>query len=293
MEIEGDRADRRRRSLWRRVLAKGGDEVALAKLKSYTRIVQSLQQKLQESERRELLSNWLHQPDLEAREVWFNDEKASASLLAGDLRWASLPVQMKILGPNLLQRGNTPKIALHSILIPAGVVTYAPQQGVMDRYDFIRHSGGRLDIRGRLAPTPAASRLFITEEEGLKIVQPFVRAALRFACDLAAEDGAGTAWREWVWNLDFEYCAFLLQSEDIHYCEERLGYLLKEGQESTRVDRSELERRFGPRIPVAGDSRDGLSRNDFLTQILARLGTTSREECGSIDFAQIEYVNLP
>jgi hypothetical protein len=241
------------------------------------------------TEEREILVRRYKGFQIEQRELWFNKEEAALSLFDGNLLWAGLPIRFSVesFKERLLQKAAEPRVALHSVLIPAGIVSYSPHRGEMDKVLFLtRASGARLDLRGCSAPTPAANRLFIPDSESWKIVKPFVRASFRFACDLTAEDGADAAWRAWMERLVYRTTS-LLEPEDIRYCAEIFGYLMQVGEGTIRMKPSEMEQRFGRRVPIAPtySARHGLVESDFLTRILAALGSENIDG--------IRYIDLP
>jgi hypothetical protein len=284
--------------LLRRVLGHLDDSDAAAVLKQNYGVsdVRDRIRKLN-SEEREIFLKGLDRESLTSRpdevfkqrEVWFNNEEATLSLLQGSLRWIDLPVRLLSgfpLDGELLGRVSTLRVALHSILVPAGIARYSPNEGEMAKINFVSHvSGAKVDVRGRSAPTPAASRLFIPDSEGWRLSKPLARAFLYFACDLAAEDGADASWREWMKEV-VERTVSALEPEDIRYCANTFGYLLQDKREKTIVKPIAVERRFGDRVPIATNpNSQGLVQNDFLTKMLMRL------RCKVVD--GIEYVNLP
>ena len=94
------------------------------------------------------------------------------------------------------------QIALHSILIPAGIVRWSPADAWSERGGLVPFFGGlRIDVRGQQAPRPAAHRLFIPREEAEGFSDRYFHASLLHGIGLAVQHGPDPMWRRWFCEL--------------------------------------------------------------------------------------------
>ncbi len=151
---------------------------------------------------------------------WAEDSEAVTAFLTGSLEnWVDQPLQ---LGDVLLHHRDE-QIALHSILIPAGIVNWSPADARSVGVSILPSFGGlRLDARGPKAPRPAAHRLFIPRGEAAVFTQQYLHAALLYAAELVAQHGRTQDWRRWLsklantaLDLGLDQVEFFRLSEDL------------------------------------------------------------------------------
>ncbi|HEX7185325.1 MAG TPA: hypothetical protein VF756_26105 [Thermoanaerobaculia bacterium] len=171
-------------------------------------------------------------------------------------------------------------IALHSILLPAGIVEWSPLNATSTRLGLLPFFGGvRVDVRGEQAPRPAAHRLFVPREEIGTFRQQFLYAALLHGADLVGQHGRSRIWRSWFSELvgaalqiGLEKTTFARAFGQI--VEDACGLAVKVNEEVVAyLSRAEiLERSSGP-ILFGFDSglSEGLFREDPVNQLLSAL----------------------
>jgi len=132
---------------------------------------------------------------------WASDPEVVSSLMEERADWADQPVSFGRNGTVGNFREDE-RLALHAVLVPAGVVSWSPERGIGKPESMLTLFGGsRIDVRGAKAPRPAAHRLFIPEEGIDDLRQQYLRAALRHGADLLSAHGEDASWRRWFGRL--------------------------------------------------------------------------------------------
>lgn len=200
---------------------------------------------------------------------WFEVPGVAEQLLRGERGWAGLsPVFSDSLPLNAWPQA----LALHGVLLPAGVVKWNPMGGYARKLRLLSLAGGaQIDARGASTPVPAASRLFVEYQEADKVMLPFARAVLRHAAELTTQGAGGQDWQAWFSSLlssikELYFWPEALFSE-YELCEATAGYQVGAlGKNS--VGRQELIRKYGRWVPVSRFSDDAIHIYNDSTVIL-------------------------
>jgi len=144
----------------------------------------------------------------------------------------------------------------------------------------------RIDIRGPLAPTPAASRLFIQDDAASRAaVLNVVRAALRHAIELVGSRVTDGGWRAWLSEV-VESFADLVHphspalDEELAILDKRFPLTYLCNGESRLLYKSEIIERFGALVDrrfLGHDIESGPDCLDPLTRSIASLHLKEEE----------------
>jgi hypothetical protein len=132
---------------------------------------------------------------------WAKQPAVITSFLEGSPTWADEPVLFT--DANLVDTTEDEDlIALHSILLPAGIVEWSPLEARSKNLDLLRFFGGaQVDVRGPQAPRPAAHRLFVPAGEATELRQQYLYATLLHGISLVGQNGRTQDWRRWFCEL--------------------------------------------------------------------------------------------
>ena len=201
---------------------------------------------------------------------WFELPGIPERLLRAEKDWAG---QSPHFDDSLSLRVWPQAVALHGVLLPAGVVKWDPMSGYARKLRLLSGVGGaQIDSRGVEAPVPAASRLFVETKEGAKVVIPFARAVLRHAVELATQDGQGGRWLSWFASFMYSIRGLYFWPEalfaEFELCEAVMGYTIGHG--GRRMWRQELIKKYGKWVPVGGNTPEAIFpyRDSTVTMLL-------------------------
>jgi Histidine kinase-, DNA gyrase B-, and HSP90-like ATPase len=211
-------------------------------------------------------------------EPWYGAVGIAKQLLSRSYGWVSRPLRYD--GDHPVRfKGYPADIALHGVLLPAGLLWWNPMDGNSGRLALLTVPGGaQLDVRGHGSPTPAASRLFVDSREAGKVLIPLTRLVLRHALGLPATNSSALGWDEWIDDLlgsikrALWYEAVIGEWEML---QNHLKYRVKVGGEVIYMSRQEVIQKFGRWAPVSGErfaetynGRDGLDLGVGTTLLL-------------------------
>jgi hypothetical protein len=130
---------------------------------------------------------------------WYAVPGLPEKLLSSNHDWILNPPRLNV----SFRLPNRPRdLALHGIRIPGGVVHWDPSRGAAKKVEIGDFPGGaQIDARSPAAPIPAASRLFVTAEQGEHVLGALWRAIARHACVLAFSRSHDANWRSWFSSL--------------------------------------------------------------------------------------------
>jgi hypothetical protein len=133
---------------------------------------------------------------------WTKRPEDVKAFLTGSIEWANQPLHLASENIESPVQASLLAIALHSILLPAGIVKWSPIDAKSERISILPLFGGlRIDVRGLQAPQPAAHRLFVPDEEAEDLRQQYLNAALLHGVDLVVQYGRTLDWRRWFGEL--------------------------------------------------------------------------------------------
>lgn len=235
-------------------------------------------------------------------QVWWSLSQVAEGLLQGSLDsahchtcWAeALLSHFNSLSVFLPDPRVPQEMALHGILIPAGIVKWDPMKGQAVPADFIPIPGGlRVDVRGESSPSPVASRLFVDYDGAVPTIATYLRALLHHAADLTYGRAKDPSWRKWYCNV---LCRTLtlgvpIPTEDIEYLASSMSYMYRGRRGGWRfLTHSELLSKFGQRV-IHG-ARAGFAERDIMNAILLRRHRKRELGDGSIEI-DVESVSNP
>jgi hypothetical protein len=203
---------------------------------------------------------------------WYSDADAATALLEGGTGWAkgNIDLSARIAGLR-----PTSELALHGILLPAGMMSWNPMRGVSERQNVLHGPvGGVVDIRrGRVAP--AASRLFIDSRDAEQLSVPLLRACIRFGQSLCLRPGADAfEWRRWLGEILvplFYHVRWrqILEVLEMPHLERTQGYVYNDNGARTVHSREELVSQFGKRVPLnKTGAGEGIDDSDMVNRLL-------------------------
>ena len=205
---------------------------------------------------------------------WWSNGDVVMDLHHGGQQWAKHRVRFT----DPLMLGRSSQMALHGIALPAGVVQWQPMEGMARRVDLVpRGWGVHVDLRGNSLPTPAASRLSISESDAESVCVPILRAVTRHALSLATRESRviSVNWHNWlrsvveyVGELPFGRSALWLEFADVEIA---LGYRWLTSASMETRSRDELVQEQGRWVPCGyGKPNSGawLELNDGANEIL-------------------------
>jgi hypothetical protein len=196
--------------------------------------------------------------------AWYSHPRAATELLRGGVGWAKGDIDV---GERITGLRPASELALHGILLPAGLMSWNPMRGASERQNLLHGPiGGAVDIRrGRVAP--AASRLFIDARDADQLTVPLLRACIRFGQSLCPRTGADALeWRRWLGEIlvplfyQFRWRQ-TLEALEMPHLERTQGYLCNGDGGQTVLSREELVSRYGKWVPVS-KARDSAGIND-------------------------------
>lgn len=254
---------------------------------------------------------------------WADRPEDAEALLRGSIEWADQPLELDSIATfsslsdpsawadhsseetsslfmHLDSRSSTENlIALHSILLPSGIVEWSPLDVTSRRVGLLPFFGGvRIDVRGMQAPRPAAHRLFVPKEEIREFRQQFLHAALLYGVTLVARQGRSTPWRRWYCEL--LNAAALLGLNKTAFAsafgrevESACGLAIKRGDETVYLSREELlDLASGP-VHVArrgcAEEQDLILR-DPVNDLLCEIGEIGWKERVEVDLSGFPIV---
>ena len=223
---------------------------------------------------------------LESAEHWRHWAKRAEdvnSFLTGSLEWADQPLELV---GDIRTSDKEDMIALHSILIPAGIVNWSPLEAMSMKKSLRTLFGGaRADIRGLQAPRPASHRLFVPEEEVTALIHNFFQAVLLHGVNLVAQHGRTQDWRRWFCELTGQVLRRGLNKVEFtklsgELIETTLGLAVKVKREIFYLSRSEILKMItGPIYLVSeGLQAPGLLWEDPVNQLLCDEGVLRWED---------------
>jgi hypothetical protein len=129
---------------------------------------------------------------------WTQQPETVVMLVGGSVEWAELPVELGDVHNSVIGQ-----LALHSILLPAGVVEWSADRVGSTPIKMLPLllGGLRVDVRGSQAPRPAAHRLFVPKEEAENFRQQYLHATLLHGLDLVVQNGRSFDWRRWFGEI--------------------------------------------------------------------------------------------
>jgi hypothetical protein len=146
---------------------------------------------------RTAVSKWLAEPSDTQDPDWFEISECVQALALGDDSWLAFRAAYA----NRWRPAYPKELALHGILVPAGITQWKPMVGEAERVGMFASYGigaaYKLDAR-RSTPVPAANRLFVDPSEGAKVAVPFLRALLRFVVQIRTENEGDLDWMTWT-----------------------------------------------------------------------------------------------
>ncbi len=183
---------------------------------------------------RQLTLRWMRNDREDHVVNWYEDHDALLRLLSGTDAWSERPIRFS----GVLVTPGPDDLALHGVLLPAGVTQWQPMKGHAQRQSMRLNdlTGLRLDCRGTNAPIPAANRLFIPAGQEHEIRRAYLRSVFRHVGSLVgAEPSSG--WLGWFDSFDWKTIqepTFLAACRDEHDTLARiLGYPDNEGNAVT------------------------------------------------------------
>ena len=210
------------------------------------------------------------------RPEWLEVPGVARELLLGSTNWSKQSI-------NLVYRrvlNELPQsFALHGVSLPGGFLKWDPMHGYARKVKLLAVPGViRLDSCGSLAPTPAASRLFVDVKEARRTAVPFVRAVLRHVFELAGRHLDNPVWQNWLRSfLESTMPLYFWPEavrEEIELLEQRLVYSLGSYSNQQHMSREQLIEKYGRWVPVYdrdkqyADKQFGLNIGDDITAIL-------------------------
>jgi hypothetical protein len=210
---------------------------------------------------------------------WAALPEAISSLLKGSLDWVDQPVELasKHKTYDVIKVATEDQLALHSILLPAGVVKWVPAKA-SSRQVWLRtlFGGLRLDVRGPQAPPPAAHRFYIDAEDAEAFRQQYLHAALLHGLDLVVRYGRTPDWRKWFCELASNAMEQNLSRLEFarlsgRLLEEACGLAVRVNEETLYLKRAEiLELIPGPiyLLDSLQNPRQGILGQDAATKLL-------------------------
>lgn len=224
---------------------------------------------------------------------------STVSSLVDAREWADQPLGLPLYIPLGFDRETTENlIALHSILLPSGIVKWSPLNATSQRVGMLPFFGGvRVDARGAQAPRPAAHRLFIPKEEIREFRQQFLCATLLHGLDLMAQNRRDRVWRRWFCEL-LEAALLLGINEKVfavnfgQKVEDACGLAVETGEGTAYLSRPEvLELIPGPIYAVSAWALDqGIPLKDPVNGLLCDVGKIDRNEKAKVDLSSLPIV---
>jgi len=224
-----------------------------------------------ESDESELADSWLRLSDEEQGWVvevtnrrsrvlgsklrsWFSRHEDVKAFLRGSIEWADQPLILDNVA-TFSHLDTHELFALHSILLPAGIVEWSPLTATSERTGILPFFGGvRVDVRGAQAPRPAAHRLFVPEIEARDFRHQYLHAALLHGVGLVAQHGRNEIWRRWFCEL-VAATARLGLNQDIFVktsgkmVEDTCGLAVKINEQTVYLSRAEIREQIpGPHL---------------------------------------------
>lgn len=260
----------------------------------------------------ELLESWLRLTDQERRQMpevairrsralangamrfWATRREDVEALLTNSADWADQPLE---LGPVGILPGLN-LFALHSVLLPAGIVRWDPFNAVSREIHLLPmfFCGIRIDARGARAPQPAAHRLFVPETEAGELIRQYLQAALLHGLDLVAQHRRDKCWRKWYCELMFaatrssrERDISILIRSFGKEIEDSCGFAVRINGEVLFLSRAEiLESISGPiYMGQVSDEDQCLLQDDPVNQLLCEIGKIGRGEKFELDLSAL------
>ncbi|MEA2600997.1 MAG: molecular chaperone HtpG [Acidobacteriota bacterium] len=223
---------------------------------------------------------------------WVSRHEDVRAFLRGSIEWADQPLTLTPVASTraLLYSLIRPKeledlIALHSILLPAGIVEWSPLMATSERIGLLPFFGGvRVDIRGAQAPRPAAHRLFVPKAEARDFRRRYLHATLLHGAELVAQYGRrNKIWRRWFCEL-VEATAGLGLNQDVFVrahgqrIEDACGLAVRMNQETVYLSRAETRELIPGPIYFRNSREEGqyLLWTDPVNNLLSDVGDDFR-----------------
>lgn len=227
--------------------------------------------------------------------LWFQNGPLLRQLLDGSLAWAKDGVEFlgstSYSGSRVAFAELAHSLALGSIHLPAGIVSWEPQAGRAEPVRLLGSWGGvQIDLRGPSAPRPGASRLWVDLRDAEGFLCSFYRGLVRHGADLASEGSPDKPWRKWLRTLLREVpedLAEQVRGFEAPYLAERVGYLCLDSDGSEVVlAKSDVPETW--RVwRNAGEGKPGVFLNDNVNWWLLRISDYRQVSASSpIDWTQ-------
>jgi hypothetical protein len=251
---------------------------------------------------------------------WASRGEDVRALLRGSIEWADQPLKLSPVAtlPSFLyiehwsDRPSSPDslfrsiahefraplpedlIALHAILLPAGIVKWSPLTAESVRIGLLPFFGGaRVDIRGARAPRPAAHRLFVPSTEARDFRHQYLHAVLLHGAALVAQYG----WRNKVWRRWF--CELVRATDELglnsavfaktsgEMVENACGLAVRINGEAVYLTRTEIHGRIPGSIYFSSRGEGHLMSSDPVNRLLCDIDSPRWNERVKVDLSSL------